>query len=225
MGMGYEMFLKLPYCSILTDGRGRVDSQSDRSDEIQFEEPIKGQPLFLLSEYNGTVGPMMGKIIEGTYTANFEAVFTQRESPTAKSSSFILDVSGPILSVSLNPLPFSPDNDGIADELYIRLGAVDTSPIESWSFIIYDRNNIVFRSFNGKGQPPETIIWDGYSDKGELVISAEDYKYTFRSKDIYGNSREERGLIPIDILVIREGDRLKIKISSITLLLTAGSNP
>jgi flagellar hook assembly protein FlgD/outer membrane protein OmpA-like peptidoglycan-associated protein len=214
-GDGVRDVLEITVLLNITDGlEGWTLSLIDQTNTVR--RTYKGTTLVspLRIQWNGRSDD--GKIIEGTYTANFEAVFTKGNRPTAKSSSFILDVSGPILSVSLNPLPFSPDNDGIADELYIRLGAVDTSPIESWSFIIYDRNNIVFRSFNGKGQPPETIIWDGYSDKGELVISAEDYKYTFRAKDIYGNSREERGLIPIDILVIREGDRLKIKISSIT---------
>jgi len=157
-----------------------------------------------------------GRIVEGTYTAVFEATYRKGNKPVARSSTFLLDVSGPTLRVKLEPVPFSPDNDGVADELNIYLAAEDLSPLESWSFLIYDRNDVLFRSFRGQGAPPARIIWDGYSEKGELVISAEDYKYVYRAVDVYGNARDTRGIIPVDILVIRDGDRLKIKISSIT---------
>ncbi len=157
-----------------------------------------------------------GKITEGTYTAVFEARYRKGNKPIARSTPFLLDVSGPVLRVKLDPVPFSPDNDGVADELNMYLGIEDLSPIESWSFLIHDRNDVLFRSFRGAGSPPSRIIWDGYSDKGELVISAEDYKYVYRAIDVYGNARDTRGIIPVDILVIRDGNRLKIKISSIT---------
>ncbi|MCX7787779.1 MAG: gliding motility-associated C-terminal domain-containing protein [Spirochaetes bacterium] len=157
-----------------------------------------------------------GRIVEGTYTARFEATYRKGNKPVARSTPFLLDVSGPVLRVRLDPIPFSPDNDGIADELNIHLTTEDLSPIESWSFLIYDRNDVLFRSFKGTGNPPSRIIWDGYSDKGELVISAEDYKYVYRAIDMYGNAQDARGIIPVDILVIRDGDRFKIKISSIT---------
>ncbi|MFQ3620540.1 MAG: FlgD immunoglobulin-like domain containing protein [Spirochaetales bacterium] len=157
-----------------------------------------------------------GRIVEGTYTAVFEAVYLKGNRPLSRSSTFTLDISGPVLRVRLEPLPFSPDNDGLADELYIFPEAIDASSIENWSFLIYDRNDVLFRSFRGNGQPPSRIIWDGYSDKGELVISAEDYKYVYQARDIYGNTNQTRGIIPVDILVIRDGDRLRIQISSIT---------
>jgi outer membrane protein OmpA-like peptidoglycan-associated protein len=120
------------------------------------------------------------------------------------------------LEVSLEPIPFSPDNDGVADELFIGLSVKDVSPIQSWNFSIYDRNGILFNSFSGRGSPTERIIWDGRSSTGELVLAAEDYPFVFTATDALRNTREERGIIPVDILVIRDGDRLKIKISSIT---------
>jgi outer membrane protein OmpA-like peptidoglycan-associated protein len=120
------------------------------------------------------------------------------------------------LAVALEPLPFSPDNDGVADELFVKLSVKDASPIQTWSFDILDRNSLLFKRFTGKGMPADRIIWDGRSSSGELVLAAEDYPFVFTVTDSLGNTREERGLIPIDILVIRDGERLKIKISSIT---------
>jgi outer membrane protein OmpA-like peptidoglycan-associated protein len=72
-----------------------------------------------------------------------------------------------------------------------------------------------FISFGGKGRPSERIIWDGRSRQGELVQSAEDYPYEIRVSDYLGNSIVKTGTIPIDILVIRDGDRLKVQISNI----------
>jgi outer membrane protein OmpA-like peptidoglycan-associated protein len=63
--------------------------------------------------------------------------------------------------------------------------------------------------------PAETIIWHGISDDGELVQAAETYPLLFTITDELGNSVTVRKDINVDILVIKEGDRLKIRISSI----------
>ena len=57
--------------------------------------------------------------------------------------------------------------------------------------------------------------WDGKSASGELVQSASDYTLIVRSRDTVGNESRYNLAIPVDILVIRDGDRLKISISSI----------
>ena len=46
--------------------------------------------------------------------------------------------------------------------------------------------------------------------------AAEDYPFEFYVEDIMGNATAIQGSIPIDVLVIRDGDRLKIRISNIT---------
>jgi len=48
------------------------------------------------------------------------------------------------------------------------------------------------------------------------VISAEDYPFRLTVSDELGNTAIREGVIPVDILVIRDGDRLKVQISSIT---------
>lgn len=156
-----------------------------------------------------------GSVKEGLYYAEFESRFTKGNRPVARSGQFLLDVTPPRVDLTLNPLPFSPDNDGIDDELTISLSVKDESAIADWSFVIYDRNERIFNQFSGKGMPTDRIVWDGRSQAGELVIAAEDYSYIFTVSDSLGNTRQVKGIIPIDILVIREGDRLKIKISSI----------
>jgi len=73
----------------------------------------------------------------------------------------------------------------------------------------------LFAQWSGKGKPPAKIEWDGTSTRGELVEAATDYPFKFVAHDALGNSTTVSGVIAVDVLVIRDGDRLKIKIPSI----------
>jgi len=129
----------------------------------------------------------------------------------------LVDVSGPELALTYTPEYFSPDNDGENDELFINLTAKDASPIASWVLEIRapEAPYPVFRRTEGRGAPAHRITWDGKSDNGELVQSAVFYPYTFSATDALGNSNKTEGRIGIDVLVIRDGDRLKMQIPSI----------
>jgi outer membrane protein OmpA-like peptidoglycan-associated protein len=160
-----------------------------------------------------------GQIREALYTPELTVNYTRGDVVKAKATNVLVDISGPVLTVVTTPEYFSPDNDGENDELFINLTAKDASPIASWSFEIRtpveSGTTQVFRVIEGRGSPSSRIIWDGKSDKGELVQSAMYYPYTFSATDALGNSSSVQGRIGIDVLVIREGDRLRIQIPSI----------
>lgn len=157
-----------------------------------------------------------GSIKEGEYHAVLSIAYSKGNNPVVESTPFVLDNNAPDVRLLMNPKPFSPDDDNVDDELNISISVDDLSPIKDWKMVINDPKGREFISFNGRGRPSERIIWDGRSMKGELVQSAEDYSYTFSVSDILGNSRTVDGVIPVDVLVVREGDRFKIQISSIT---------
>lgn len=165
-------------------------------------------------EWNGMSDK--GGIVEGEYTAVLSIVYSKGNNPVIESTPFILDNSAPDVNLTVDPRPFSPDDDNVDDELYISISVDDLSPVKDWSMVIKDPKDKEFISFQGRGRPSERIIWDGRSMKGELVQSAEDYFYQFTVTDILGNSRTVTGTIPVDVLVVRDGDRFKIQISSIT---------
>ncbi len=156
-----------------------------------------------------------GRVREGTYTARYTVTYEKGNRPVADSREFEIDVSGPTARIDVGPLPFSPDNDGVNDELTISLDVDDESAIDEWRLAILDRNRRPFISYSGEREPAETIVWDGRSSDGELVISAEDYPYVFTITDALGNTSTREGIIPVDILVVRDGDRLKVRISNI----------
>ena len=157
-----------------------------------------------------------GNIKEGEYIALLSIEYEKGNNPIIESTPFVLDNSAPDVRLLMNPRPFSPDDDNVDDELNISIAVDDISPVRDWEMVINDPKGREFISFKGRGRPSERIIWDGRSMKGELVQSAEDYTYNFKVTDILGNSKIADGEIPVDVLVVRDGDRFKIQISSIT---------
>jgi len=88
--------------------------------------------------------------------------------------------------------------------------------VTRWSLRIFDPTRQPFFDYSGTGTPPERLSWDGLSRGSELVQAATDYPVTLNMEDDAGNATELRDVIPVDVLVIRDGNRLKIRISSIT---------
>ena len=127
---------------------------------------------------------------------------------------------GPELRVTFSPKYFSPDGD--KDELAIFLFAVDESPISKWKVEIREPqpSNLLFYDWEGNGKPPEKLSWNGKSKKGELVLSATDYPFTFSATNASGNTTTIQSFVEVDVFVIREGQNLRIQIPSIVF----GSN-
>ncbi len=157
-----------------------------------------------------------GEVVpDGSYTARIQLEYLKGNQPQSETPSFILDTKAPVLNLSITPKPFSPDNDGVDDELNIFLKAEDQTAVDSWDLTIFDRNGRRFKSFTGTGNPSELILWDGRGDNGDLVVSAEDYRYKYSAVDRWENTAAMEGVLPVDVLVVREGNKLKIQIASI----------
>jgi flagellar hook assembly protein FlgD len=157
-----------------------------------------------------------GKIAEGAFTGNLFISYVKGNTVSAASGAFICSVTPPALTVRTSPNYFSPDNDGVDDDLFIQLKGTSAVPLKNWSFSINDpENGHTFWSTNGKAAITERIIWDGRGNNGELVQSAMDYPYVFTATDELGMTSTATGKISVDVLVIRVGDVLKMQVPSI----------
>jgi outer membrane protein OmpA-like peptidoglycan-associated protein len=127
------------------------------------------------------------------------------------------DTAGPELGVKFSTEFFSPDNDGVDDELTVSISCKDESPIQGWKIEIREPQPpyLLFSEWSGEGEPPAQIVWNGRSPGGELVQSASDYPFTLTASDIFGNSSTFEGDIKVDVLVIREGNLLRVQVPSI----------
>ena len=165
-----------------------------------------------------------GAIREGRYTPTLMVTYTKGDVVTVQTTPITVDVSGPELGFNSTPEYFSPDNDGVDDDLFMHLTAKDASPLANWSLEIWEAvidsqgretSRKSFYRIEGRGAPAERLTWDGRSSRGELVQAATDYPFTFKAEDVLGNASAMEGKIGVDVLVIRDGERLKIQVSSI----------
>jgi flagellar hook assembly protein FlgD len=153
-------------------------------------------------------------IAEGVFKGILEIKLASGATVQAETPSFISTGLAPKLDVKTIPELFSPDGDKIADELDINLSAKSELPFESWSFIIYD-HDIPFWTRSGGAEIPQTLIWNGRGDDSVLVESATNYPYTFTVTDSQGQSSEVAGSIQVDVLIIRDGDKLRMRVPAI----------
>ncbi len=156
-----------------------------------------------------------GVVREGEFYARYSVRYRKGDTPAVDSDLFYIDVSAPELTIITAPTPFSPDGDGVDDYLVFTIGAVDASELSDWEIDIRDPKGHRFRRFAGTGSPPRSLRWDGISGDGERVLSAEEYRFTMTVADVLGNRTRARGVIPVDILVVREDGRFRIRVSSI----------
>jgi outer membrane protein OmpA-like peptidoglycan-associated protein/flagellar hook assembly protein FlgD len=157
---------------------------------------------------------------EGKYEAILTVAYRKGNQPEAHSNAFVLDVSAPKAQMQANPKPFSPDDDGEEDEVTVNIAVEDLSPIKEWSLEILEPKTdgsapAHFVTFNGTGTPTSRIIWNGHSDTGELVQAAMDYIAVLTVTDNLGNKGSYRENLPVDVLVLRDGNDLRIRIPGI----------
>ncbi|MGI5092390.1 FlgD immunoglobulin-like domain containing protein [Treponema socranskii] len=163
-----------------------------------------------------------GKAGEGTFTGKLRIAYRNGRSVSVSSSPFVCSATPPELSVRTTPAYFSPDNDGVDDDLFIKLNGSTKGKITEWSFAIDDPNGRRFWQTGGTSAITERIVWDGLSNTqktasgaAERVQSAVDYPWTFTVKDNLGMTSTVKGIIPVDVLVIRDGNVLKMAVPSI----------
>lgn len=165
---------------------------------------------------------MYGKAGEGTFTGRLQIVYKKGNKVAASSAPFVCSATPPVLNVKTAPEYFSPDNDGTDDDLFIMLNGSTKGRITNWSFTINDPHGSPFWRTGGTATITNRIVWDGLSNTqkdangmAERVQSAMDYPWTFTVKDSLGMTSSISGIIPVDVLVIRDGNVLKMAVPSI----------
>ena len=137
---------------------------------------------------------------EGIYTARISVEYRSAATPAAAvSSPFALDITPPAGSVTLSEPLFSPMEASPTITLNVDASS-KLARIDSWEMEIYDPENHLFQTFHSQW-PARTAVWDGKGFKGDLVLSAEDYRVVVRVRDEFGNVGDLKSMIPVDILV------------------------
>jgi flagellar hook assembly protein FlgD len=170
---------------------------------------------------------MRGQVVPDEYVGVLEVRYLKGDIATASSAPIIVNINPPKVDISVSPEYFSPDGDGVDDELTFGISVDNAASLVDWKLDVMETAIVesvspdspsserLFMEWSGKGKPPAKIVWNGLSSKGELVESATDYPFKFVGHDSLGNVTTVNGIIAVDVLVMRDGDRLKIKVPSI----------
>lgn len=170
---------------------------------------------------------LQGQVTQGEYVGTLVVRYAKGDVAQASSTPIVVDIDPPKVDISVSPEYFSPDGDGSDDTLSFGIAVDNASGIIDWKLEVMETAIVessapeslsserLFIDWGGKGKPPAKITWDGKSSRGELVESATDYPFKFVAHDALGNSTTVTGIVAVDVLVIRDGDRLKIKVPSI----------
>ena len=161
----------------------------------------------------------------GNYWADLDIKYLNGDNVIVRSAQAItMTDAGPVLDyippgdlqgyITLDDELFSPDGDGTNDIARIGLRS-NSESISRWGVEIFDPRGNLFTRWGAEGSPPRVLLWDGRSSTGELVQSAADYTVLFTLRDGAGNQNMSSEVITVDILVIVDGDRLKINVPSI----------
>ena len=192
-----------------TDKRGRVHERS-----VVDEDTIIFQKASVNPE--GFFRDQSSLLVLKKYIPPKEDEKIETEEIASVSQSESENLSAPKLKVEISPKYFSPDGDGQYDTLTASLEANCSSALASWSFVVTDPNSgKVFWSRRGTSSLESKLVWNGKGNDGTVVNSATDYPYVFTATDSNGLSSEVKGFIQVDVLVIKDGDRILMQVPSI----------
>ena len=190
------------------------DSETGGAKEIFSREGIDKTSVPPLFTWNGEDNS--GEVREGIFTAMLEVDYEKGNLATVTTErSIVVDLSPPVITASVSPILFSPDGDGVNDLLTISVQVEDTGGVRNWTSTIMDPQGNAFFSLPSGSFTDGVYSWNGRSRSGELVQAASNYTLVISAEDNLRNTGSKEVNIPIDILVLREENKLKISISTI----------
>ena len=126
---------------------------------------------------------------EGTYRAKLSIDYASKYQPaSAESRSFVLDITAPTGTISLDPPVFTPAENGVAGPVTLAINASSAlARMDSWSLDVFDTAGGLVRNWSGKW-PNASAAWDGVSLNGGFVTPGALYKAVATVRDEYGNA-------------------------------------
>lgn len=156
-----------------------------------------------------------------TLTPSVSVPFSGNASPTVSLAlglrsewSWMRPVPDERPTVRVKPELVSPDGDGKDDEAVLFLSCEDPSLVELWSVRIQGKDDKILARWDGTGRPPRSIVWTGESGQSELEPGTE-YRVVFETVDVLDRSSRGEATVTCDILVIRDGDRYRVRVPDI----------
>ncbi|MBN2811664.1 MAG: OmpA family protein, partial [Spirochaetales bacterium] len=118
-------------------------------------------------------------------------------------------------ALSISPERFSPDGDGIDETARIGVSLKRPKNAVRWKASILDAGDAELWTAEGSAAPENGLEWNGTGKNGAEPEPAFDYRCVLETEDLIGRTERTEAFITVDILVIRDGDRYKIRVPAI----------
>lgn len=146
----------------------------------------KGQPM-PKAEWDGR-SDAYDPAPDGEYSFTFAVRDRAGNTTITSPKTVTIDRAEPMTSVEAEPPVFSPNADGVQDivTFEIKPPPVIKKQIENWSLSVKDMKGRALKMFEGLGEPPRAISWDGKDAAGKIAADGI-YAYSFLTVDQAGN--------------------------------------
>lgn len=101
------------------------------------------------------------------------------------------DMTPPFVALSVTPRSFVIGS-GTSSACAIEPRAADVNSVSQWEVAITGPSGRVVKTFEGKGQPPDTIMWDGSDDVYAMPVRTGLYLAVLTARDPAGNMASSR---------------------------------
>ena len=191
-----------------------IDYTGVRERDKKYVAPELGD----YDEYHCFVSISFGPIV-GRFGSQWEAA---ADEPAA-------DITPPFVALTVTPRIFTTGGDGPDSSCRIEPRASDLNGVAQWEITITGANGRVVKVFEGKGQPPDTVVWDGNDDVYAMPVHSGIYAVVLSAKDSVGNTALTQ---PIDVevktmpkVIIKEVPK-EVKVTEISrgLIVSLASN-
>ena len=152
---------------------------------VQGSGPVDKELLWDGRDKAGQAAP------EGVYWAVVSARYATGQTVYSKYVKLEVNNSAPVVDLVLDPNSVNPKADGeafvpTAFKTVIKSGR----GITNWKLEIIDTQGKVFRTQQGEGALPDSLVWDGKGDQGDALISGQIYSARVWVKDAIGNESQ-----------------------------------
>lgn len=111
-----------------------------------------------------------------------------------------------------------PDEGGSGYNLALPIKITGNQAIATWNLSVTDPAGLPFKQIAGEGSLPNPVPWDGVGDSGDRILSEKNYTVTLQVTDAAGNTAAIKGILPVGILLVKEGDGYKLDLSGLVFV-------
>ncbi len=126
-----------------------------------------------------------------------------------------------IFVISSAPILSLKGDDHWADfstpkDFRFQLEAADRMGFQSWKVSLLDENGMTLKSFEGNGQPPKEVVWDGKTSQGKEVEGGALVSGSFQATDKAGNNATSEAFpVQIEVKAGAKGEQMTLNLTTV----------